>query len=244
MTLGTKLLLRKMALKYETAEFLNGDPAWFMHQVEGNLNKETFAFIASCFSFGTRKQFFPKIQFINDCAKGEVYEWILNGSYRNNIPDNKNCYYRLFNNHNILLFLDALSALLNRYGSIGDYVSRSAHSGIEAVEAVTSFFSIYDINTIIPKNTSSACKRINMFLRWMVRDHSPVDLGLWNFIDKRTLIMPLDTHVLHEAVDLNITQSRSTTMKAAQKLTILMAEVFPDDPLKGDFALFGYGINK
>ena len=83
-----------------------------------------------------------------------------------------------------------------------------------------------------------------MFLRWMVRDGSPVDLGLWaDRIDKKSLIMPLDTHVLTEASRLGLITSRCTSMSAARRLTAALAEVFPDDPLKGDFALFGYGVN-
>mgnify|MGYP000202145291 FL=1 len=83
-----------------------------------------------------------------------------------------------------------------------------------------------------------------MFLRWMVRNSSPVDLGLWSdIIDKRTLIMPMDVHVIQEACRLGLMSSKSTSMKSAQKLTNLMLEIFPDDPLKGDFALFGYGVN-
>ena len=83
-----------------------------------------------------------------------------------------------------------------------------------------------------------------MFLRWMVRDNSPVDLGIWkDSIDKRTLIMPLDTHVLTQAHHLKLLKSKSTSMSIAKKLTAEMAKVFPTDPLKADFALFGYGVN-
>ena len=82
-----------------------------------------------------------------------------------------------------------------------------------------------------------------MFLRWMVRSGSPVDLGLWaDFIDRRTLIMPLDTHVLAESQRLGLLKCGSATMSAARRLTQSMLEIFPNDPLKGDFALFGYGI--
>ena len=82
-----------------------------------------------------------------------------------------------------------------------------------------------------------------MFLRWMVRDSSPVDLGLWSdFIDKKTLIMPLDTHVLQMAAKFGLLNGRNASMSAARKLTAVLAEVFPDDPLKGDFALFGAGV--
>ena len=78
----------------------------------------------------------------------------------------------------------------------------------------------------------------------MVRSNSPVDIGLWaDFIDRRTLIMPLDTHVLHQSVHLGLLNSQTATMTSAQRLTAKLAEIFPDDPLKGDFALFGYGVN-
>ena len=83
-----------------------------------------------------------------------------------------------------------------------------------------------------------------MFLRWMVRKESPVDLGLWNdIIDQRTLIMPLDTHVIQEANRLGLIKTKSTSMKIACELTEKLRKIFPEDPLKGDFALFGYGIN-
>ena len=83
-----------------------------------------------------------------------------------------------------------------------------------------------------------------MFLRWMVRKDSPVDLGLWNdIIDQRTLIIPLDTHVIQEANRLGLIKTKSTSMKIACELTEKLRKIFPEDPLKGDFAFFGYGIN-
>ena len=113
------------------------------------------------------------------------------------------------------------------------------------IKAITNWFSNYKENKLIPKDTVSACKRICMFLRWMVRDNSPVDLGIWSdFIDKRTLIIPMDTHVVNEAIALKLIDSLSTSMSNAIKLTKRLSKTFPDDPLKGDFALFGYGVNK
>jgi uncharacterized protein (TIGR02757 family) len=77
----------------------------------------------------------------------------------------------------------------------------------------------------------------------MVRDGSEVDLGLWSdIIDKRTLIIPMDTHVVHVALRLGLITSRSTSMANALRLSAVLRRVFPDDPLKGDFALFGTGI--
>lgn len=113
-----------------------------------------------------------------------------------------------------------------------------------AIEAICDYFNRKGVIGIVPKNTTSCCKRVCMFLRWMVRTDSPIDLGLWaSFIDKKTLIIPLDTHVAQQAIRLKLTYSRTATMKTAQDITTQLLKVFPDDPLKADFALFGFGIN-
>ncbi len=243
MDIKTKLL--QYAEKYETKEFLISDPSWFMHQVKGERNQETFAFIASCLSYGSRKQFFPKIQYILDRSKGNVFDWVLNGTFAADIPDNETCYYRLYTNRTMYNFLSALKDMLTEYGSLGNYMRKHSHDGFSAIAAISEYFSSKGIEVIIPKDTASACKRVCMFLRWMVRDNSPVDLGLWkDFIDKRTLIMPMDTHVVQEANKLGLIDSRSASMANAKKLTAEMISIFPDDPLKGDFALFGYGVDE
>ena len=74
-------LLRDLSAKYETADFLTGDPSWFMHQVTGRENQEAMAFIASTLSYGSRKQFMPKIQSILDWSGGEVDAWVRDGGY-------------------------------------------------------------------------------------------------------------------------------------------------------------------
>ncbi len=237
-------LLAEYAARYETKGFLNGDPSWFMHQVEGRLNQETLAFVASCLSYGSRKQFFPKIQFVLDRSGGNVHEWVESGAFVGDIPDDGECYYRLYTNHAMRVFLSALRSMLRDYGSLGEYVGTRAHDGLSAVAAICGFFHGHGVESVVPKDATSACKRVCMFLRWMVRDNSPVDLGLWSgIIDKRTLIMPLDTHVVQESVRLGLLSGKSASMAAARRLTERMLEVFPDDPLKGDFALFGYGVN-
>lgn len=237
--------LRNYAKLYETKDFLIGDPSWFMHQVEGRENQETMAFLASCLSYGHREQFMPKIQQLLDYSEGNVYEWVEGGGFRQHFqPDESHCFYRLFNCATMHQFLSAYQQLLKDYGTLGRYVRQNATDGLAAVQAISGYFGCNGVSVVVPKNTQSACKRVCMFLRWMVRSDSPVDLGLWSdFIDRRTLIMPLDTHVVSEAVRLGLLKSRSTTMSAALKLTKSLAEVFPDDPLLGDFALFGYGIN-
>ena len=241
----TAEMLRHYAQKYETKEFIDGDPSWFMHQVDGKLNKEAMAFVASCISYGSRKQFMPKINNILDWCRGDVDEYIRSGEYERNFAvDDNACFYRLYSHSKMFYFFAAYSRLLNNYGSLGEYVRCNANSGFEAVEAICRYFGSEGVSVVVPKDATSACKRVCMFLRWMVRDNSPVDLGLWtDFIDKRTLVMPLDTHVVTQSQRLGLISGKNTSMRAARQLTDTLSEIFPDDPLKGDFALFGYGVN-
>lgn len=240
-----KEFIRNLARRYETADFLPADPSVFMHKVQGQGNQETMAFIASCLSYGSRKQFFPKIQYILDVSHGEVDNWLRSGQWQHDIPDTTECYYRLHTYHDIHNMLAALSTMLHQYGSMKNFVAQHTSTGFEAIEAICSFFFEHGDGVLVPKNTQSACKRVCMFLRWMVRSDSAVDLGLWaDIIDRRTLIMPLDTHVVQEAMNMGLLHSRTASMSTAKKLTKAMLDIFPYDPLKGDFALFGLGIDK
>ena len=87
-------------------------------------------------------------------------------------------------------------------------------------------------------------KKLNMFLRWMIRRDSEVDVGIWRNFSPCELIIPLDTHVSEMAFRLELTRSKSYTLNNARTITAALAEVFPEDPCLGDFALFGYGINE
>ena len=109
---------------------------------------------------------------------------------------------------------------------------------------------IYQLQTIfdgvfgIPKTSEkSACKRLAMFLRWMIRRDSPVDMGIWERCQPEKLIIPLDTHVHQQALKMGITKRKSADMRTAKEITDYFNDIFPGDPAKGDFALFGYGVN-
>jgi len=243
--LSTKKLLIHYADQYEAPVFLCGDPSWFMHQVSGADNREAMAFIASCLSYGSRQQFMTKIQVILELTEGRVDEWVREGLFENyfRAGDNR-CFYRLFSYDRMHEFLCAYQQLLQQFGTLGRYVQEYASDGFSAISAITRYFGDRGLCVVIPKDTQSACKRVCMFLRWMVRSNSPVDLGLWStFIDRRTLIMPLDTHVLEQSVQLGLLKNKTATMATARRLTAQLSEIFPDDPLKADFALFGYGVD-
>lgn len=87
-------------------------------------------------------------------------------------------------------------------------------------------------------------KKINMMRRWMVRNDGKVDLGLWTGSDPARLMIPLDVHVYDEALALGLTDRKSKDFATAMQITEAFGEIFPDDPCKGDFALFGYGVSK
>ncbi|WP_240048124.1 MULTISPECIES: TIGR02757 family protein [Prevotella] len=245
------------AATYECREFIANDPSCFMHQVSGERNQETMAFIASCLSYGSRAVFMPKISFLLEAACGEPHDWVRTGAFLNDIPDDFECFYRLYTNHTMVDFFQALREMFLKYGSLRSYVEGygrrkyASHTatcekmqGIDAVESLCSFFSARQIKGMVPQNTRSSCKRLCMFLRWMVRQPSAVDLGIWgDFIDKKTLIIPLDTHVFQQGARLGLIEGKSINMTAARQLTNKLARVFPDDPLKGDFALFGADVN-
>lgn len=98
---------------------------------------------------------------------------------------------------------------------------------------------------IVPKGKNSANKRIHMFLRWMVRQNSPVDLGIWSWYPQSQLIIPLDVHVMQESIKLGLLPEKSkASYKTALELTNQLSEIFPGDPCRGDYALFGYGVDK
>ncbi|MCI7400054.1 MAG: TIGR02757 family protein [Prevotella sp.] len=237
--------LRRLADQYEKPDFIVGDPSWFMHQVRGRENQEVTAFIAQAVSYGSRKQFMPKIQRLLDASDGNMASWVSEGAFIDMIPRDDGCFYRLYNNRMFNSFLTALQSMLRSHGSIGDFIHKTSHDALSACESLTGYFLNEGSEGIIPRNTKSSCKRLCMFLRWMSRTESPVDLGLWkDFIDRRTLIMPMDVHVMRQSNALGLLKAASASMTTARRLTDAMLEVFPDDPLKGDFALFGLGIDE
>lgn len=245
--------LLTLANKYETSSFLNGDPSWFMHQVIGKRNQETIAFIASCLSYGSRQVFLPRIQYLLDCSRSEPYEWIRTGKYTLDIPNDDQCFYRLYTNTMMHHLFYALQTMYEEYGDMENYIrcyaklnkEKPQTDAIIAIEAICDYFLKHEAIGIVPKSTTSSCKRVCMFLRWMVRTDSPVDLGIWSdLIDQRSLIIPLDTHVIQQSLQLGLITSKTASMSVARKLTDKLLEIFPNDPLKADFALFGYGVNQ
>ncbi len=94
-----------------------------------------------------------------------------------------------------------------------------------------------------PKN-KGAMKRLNMFLRWMIRKNSPVDIGIWSFLNPSELLIPLDVHVGNISRSAGLLNRKQNDFKSVMELTEILKEFDPKDPIKYDFALFGYGVNR
>ncbi|MBQ1429707.1 MAG: DUF2400 family protein, partial [Kiritimatiellae bacterium] len=195
-------LLADLADRYETESFLEGDPSCFMHRVSGDANREATAFVAASLSFGARSQFLPKVQWIIDRAGGDVDGWIRAGRFERGVRRHvARPFYRFFTYATMNSFFRAYRRLMEDFGTLGAFVAAQAHGdAVQAVAAICKAFRERGDEGVVPKDAHSACKRVCMFLRWMTRTDSPVDIGLWaDAIDRRTLVVPMDTHVVQEA---------------------------------------------
>ena len=121
------------------------------------------------------------------------------------------CMFSLLRSKNAKIHLVVLKNYIKCYANEKERNSETKIEAIVAIEALCTFFAEQQVIGIVPKNTSSSCKRICMFLRWLVRNNSSVDLGIWHdFINKQSLIIPLDTHVLQQANRLKLLNTTST----------------------------------
>ena len=242
---ATRTRLRRLATKYETEAFAEDDPIRFLRAAEGP-GIETTAFVAACLSYGSRAQFLPKIQDVVDMAGGDVHGWIVSGRFARWFrADDGRSFYRLFSYGRMHQMFAVLRTLLQRHGSLGSFLQ--TNGATTAPTALCTLCAAFagKAAPIVPKDCTSACKRLCLFLRWMVRDGSPVDYGLWSgWFDKASLIVPLDVHVLRQAQRIGLVRSGSATMHTALEITARLAEAFPGDPCKGDFALYGLGIDE
>lgn len=241
-----KQKLQELAQKYETDDFYNEDPSQFLKwycafpKLNNARNTECAAFVAAMLAFGSRKQFIPKIKeiLLLSCDEG-IAQWCIKGA--KNFPKGQKKFYRFYSYDDLHDLFSELAFILLNENSLGEYFCKCSKQNpdLQLHQIVSQTFKK---SKIVPKGKNSANKRVNMFLRWMVRKNSPVDLGLWTWSDQKNLIIPLDVHVMQESVKLGLLPpAAAASLKTAEYLTNQLKQVFPDDPVKGDFALFGLG---
>ncbi len=246
----TKTELDKLVEKYENKTFIESDPIQIPHRYKDKEDIEIVAFISALFAYGSRKVFIPKLDELFSKMGKKPLEYIKNGEFSNLINFN----YRFAKENDVIEILKILSKLYNsnetirtlfRYG----YEQKSNIKGM--LQVVTDYFYLNSTDNVgegfyfmlaNPKN-NGAMKRLNMFLRWLVRK-PPVDFGLWDFIPTSELLIPLDTHVAKISREMNLLTRKSNDFKAVLELTDKLKQFDANDPTKYDFAIYAKGINE
>lgn len=241
--------LKRWAEQYETAEFIQSDPVQIPHRYDSRVNIEISAFVTAWIAWGSRKQIIQKADFIDrEIFKGAPYHYIVGTDTQGTAPEwkqykgSKENFYRTFTYADFHDLCARLHHVYTNWESMEAAIKYSHE--INGEPSLQTLFSLFGSVKGIPDGTTqTACKRLCMFLRWMCRKGSPVDFGLWDVCDPHNLIIPLDTHVHKQALRLGLVKRRTPDLQTAIEITDRFAEIFPDDPTKGDFALFGYGVN-
>ena len=242
--------LRSLAEKYETADFLKKDPSQFMHRFSEPVDQEIVALISASLAFGRRDQILCHVEKVLAGCGASPSKWILSEEFKDMFPESDKSFYRTFSFLSMRLLCSGIREMLESDGSIGAWCRRKYMEDSGEAHLSKIIASHFPLECkIIPHSETTAAKRLNLFLRWMVRGPSPVDLGLWTWYPKSALLIPMDVHVVQEATRLGLIEEtaggkiRNPTMKMAVELTEKMREIFPDDPVRADFALFGLGVD-
>lgn len=246
-----KKYLEDLRKKYETADFIKDDPIQFPHLFKNDVkNLEIMGFISSIFAFGKREVFIQKLNHLLFIMENNPYEFILN--FEKNEKKLNGFLYRFYKDEDIKILFYILSDMFKKNMTIGDLFYENKSNFVNDIfQGVYEYFhsSKYYKNSngfsfmISNPNNLGANKRMNMFLRWMVRK-GPVDFGVWDFIDKKDLIIPLDVHCANVSRSLSLLKRKQNDFKSAWELTQKLKEFDATDPVKFDFALFGAGVNK
>lgn len=244
--MNLKQQLDNLVIQYETIDFIKSDPIQFPYKYNNKKDVEIVAFISSMFAFGNRKVFIKKLENLFSLFQNEPTNFIEN--FERNSLEGFN--YRFAKEQDVEEVFLVLKKLYSSNSSLEDLFKYGYENKnyFQMLKIVTDYFYSNMDNTfgakyLIPDaNKKGAMKRINMFLRWLVRKGS-VDLGIWNFIDKSELLIPLDTHVARISRELNLLNRNANDFKSVLELTNSLKCFDKNDPIKYDFALFGYGID-
>ena len=207
-------ILVETADRCECAAFIEGDPVQFPHRYTDRRDIEVSAFIAD--------------------AAGGPYRYVTTDAWRN--QDAVGCLYRFYKWEDFSMLCARMADVYSRMESLEDLFI----PGEPLEKGVLNLCREFEgVNGIPVPGSSSANKRLYMFLRWMVRKGSPVDFGIWTRVTPAQLLVPVDTHVYATAKALGLTSRSSADLKTSIEITGQMVQIWPDDPARGDFALYG-----
>lgn len=237
--------------RYNRPIFLETDPISVPHRFSKKQDIEISAFWTAMLAWGQRKTIINKANELFGLMDGAPHDFILNHQETDRKPF-LNFVHRTFQATDTLYFLEFFKWFYQNHCSLEEAFLKKMNRGdADTSSGLTGFrelfFSLPDSPERTRKHipsplTKSTCKRLNMFLRWMVRsDDRGVDFGLWKNIKPAQLLVPLDVHVERHARRFGLLERPQTDWLAVLELTERLREFDPDDPVKYDFALFGLG---
>lgn len=231
MDIKTKETLIRWAEEYNDPKYFQEDPIIFPTQFAGRYaagdaslaDVEIAALLSAHLAWGRRAMIVRDCGRMFDEMDWRPYDYVMSGEYRDEDASlHRTIKWREF------------AAICGRMRTI--YSGRKSLEGLSDNEIRVQIFGQKE-------DRRAPNKKISMMRRWMVRDDGKVDLGLWKSSDKKELILPLDVHVYDQATALGLTARRQKDIITAREITDAFREIWPEDPCKGDFALFGYGVN-
>lgn len=248
----TKNEIDNLAKEYENTDFIKNDPIQFPHRFSTPKDIEIAGFISSLVAYGSRKVFIKKLDSLFEIAQNEPLNFILN--FEPKLLGNFN--YRFGKPNDFAEIFSIMKELYEHDGGLSElfkysYKKFGTLTDFNFFKTITDYFYSRVKNDVgqgfyfmIPNpENGGAMKRMNMFLRWMVRK-PPVDFGIWDFIPTAELLIPLDVHVARISREMGLLKRNSNDFKAVIELTEKLRQFDPNDPTKYDFATFGYGVNR
>ncbi|MHB9054989.1 MAG: TIGR02757 family protein [Paludibacteraceae bacterium] len=242
-----KELLDKAVIKYNHVDFIENDPIQIPHQFIKKEDIEIAGFLAASIAWGQRKSIIKNAKFLMGLMDNSPYDFLMDT--RN--FDRVNCFvHRTFNGIDCTFFLHSLRNIYQEHDGLEQVFTDGYKNENTVFSALKHFRNIFlevhhenrSRKHISDVMTNSSAKRINMFLRWMVRkDEQEVDFGLWNNIPASALMLPLDVHTGDVSRALGLLQRKQNDWKAVEEVTGILRTFDENDPIKYDFALFGLG---
>ena len=235
------------------ASTISPDPLELVHRYSDPLDQEVAGLIAAAFAYGRAEIIVANIGGVLAKMGPSPFAYLKRiADSGQRIEDFRGFSHRFHKTVDLVLFLSCIAAAIKTHGSLGQlfrtcYDARDADVGPSLTRFIDELRSPirYPPSAIRYLLTSprdgSACKRMLLYLRWMVRRHPP-DLGLWTFVDPAKLVMPVDTHIHRIATFLGLNRRKSADWKTARALTTRLAKFDSADPIRYDFALCRLGI--
>ncbi len=251
---GLKKFLDKKVLEFNNPSFIKDDPVCIPHLFSKKQDIEIAGFFAAIFAWGIRKTIINKCKSLLQLMDNAPYDFCINHTGED-LKKLERFSHRTFNDTDLLYFVSFLKFHYLKYNSLesaffNKTMIQQKSNIIE--DALNSFYGYFFSLEDVPKRTrkhialpakNSSCKRLNMYLRWMVRnDKKGVDFGIWKKISPSQLICPIDVHVARVAKHFNLLKRKQVDWQAAVELTDELRKFDINDPVKYDFALFGLGV--